>query len=68
MKEVPDKDKDKLKILHQTLPKVRRAMANISTFMIFDDHDVTDDWNLNPSWRDRVFTSPLGKVNCQERV
>ena len=61
-KEIPDKDKDKLKILHQTLQKVRRAMANISTFMIFDDHDVTDDWNLNPSWRDRVFTAPLGKA------
>lgn len=60
-KVVENKDKDKLKILHQTLPKVRRALANISTFMIFDDHDVTDDWNLNPSWRDRVFTSPLGK-------
>ncbi len=59
---VPDKNKDKLKILKQTLPKVRRALANISTFMIFDDHEITDDWNLNPSWRDRVFTSPLGKA------
>jgi hypothetical protein len=58
----PDKNKDKLKILKQTLPKVRRALANISTFMIFDDHEITDDWNLNPSWRDRVFTSPLGKA------
>lgn len=58
----PDKNKDNLKILKQTLPKVRRALANISTLMIFDDHDVTDDWNLNPSWRDRVFTSPLGKA------
>lgn len=61
-KVIENKDKDKLRILHQTLPKVRRALANISTFMIFDDHDVTDDWNLNPSWRDRVFTSPLGKA------
>ncbi len=58
----PDKNKDKLKILKQTLAKVRRALANISTFMIFDDHEITDDWNLNPSWRDRVFTSPLGKA------
>lgn len=57
-----NKNKDKLKVLKQTLPKVRRALANISTFMIFDDHDVTDDWNLNPSWRDRVYTSPLGKT------
>jgi hypothetical protein len=55
------KDGVKLKIFLQTLPKVRRALANVSTFMIFDDHEITDDWNLNPSWRDRVFTSPLGK-------
>ncbi|QGY44858.1 hypothetical protein GM418_14630 [Maribellus comscasis] len=59
---IENKDKDKLKIIRQTLPKVRRMLANISTFMIFDDHDITDDWNLNPSWRDRVFTSPLGKA------
>ena len=29
--------------------------------MIFDDHDVTDDWNLGRAWRDRVFTAPLGR-------
>lgn len=60
--DLPDPNKVKVKILNQTLPKVKRALANISTMMIFDDHDVTDDWNLNPSWRDRVFTSPLGKA------
>lgn len=26
--------------------QVARLMANIPTYMIFDDHDVTDDWNL----------------------
>ena len=30
------------------------------TYMMFDDHDVTDDWNLNPMWLDRVYTTPLG--------
>ena len=35
---------------------MRRALANVPTYMIFDDHDVTDDWNLNPLWRDRVLT------------
>jgi len=59
--ENPDKNKVKLKILKQTLAKVRRALANVSTFVIFDDHEITDDWNLNPSWRDMVYTSPLGK-------
>ena len=44
------------------LPKVRRGLANIATYMMFDDHEVTDDWNLNPAWRDRVLTSPLGRT------
>ena len=55
------KQEEHILTLHQTLAKVRRALANISTFMMFDDHEITDDWNLNPSWRTRVFTSPLGK-------
>jgi hypothetical protein len=47
--------------------KVRRALANVPTYMIFDDHDVTDDWNLNPEWCRRVFSTdaqrphPLGR-------
>ena len=40
--------------------KVRRALANVPTYMIFDDHDVTDDWNLNPEWCKRVFASRCG--------
>ena len=44
------------------LPKVRRALANVPTYMIFDDHEVTDDWYLSPIWRDRVLTAPLGKT------
>lgn len=42
--------------------KVRRAMANVPTYMMWDDHEVTDDWNLNPMWRDRVMTNPLGRA------
>lgn len=44
------------------LPKVRRALANVPTYLMFDDHEVTDDWYLNPLWRDRVLTSELGKT------
>jgi hypothetical protein len=46
----------------RTLPKVRRALANTPTYMIFDDHEITDDWYLNPIWRDRVLTNPLGRT------
>lgn len=44
------------------LPKVRRTLANVPTYMIFDDHDATDDWNLNPIWVDRVNNTSLGRT------
>lgn len=44
-----------------TLPKVRRLLANIPTYMIFDDHDVTDDWNLSVKWKGDVSSKKLGK-------
>ncbi len=43
------------------LPTVRRVLANVPTYMIFDDHDVTDDWNLTADWRARVQASPAGR-------
>ena len=44
-----------------SLPKVRRLMANTPTYMIFDDHDVTDDWNLSVKWKEDVKAFKLGK-------
>lgn len=43
------------------LPKVRRALANIPTYMIFDDHEITDDWNLNWHWCVNVYSKAMGK-------
>lgn len=43
-------------------PYVRRALANVSTLSIFDDHDVTDDWNLNRGWRTDVPATPMGRT------
>ncbi len=45
----------------ETLWKVRRLFANIPTYMIFDDHDVTDDWNITGHWYDKVRSSSLGR-------
>jgi hypothetical protein len=42
------------------LPHVRRVLANVPVYMIFDDHEVTDDWYLTKDWRDKVLTAPLG--------
>jgi hypothetical protein len=50
-----------LTAFYDSLPRVRRALANVPTYMLFDDHDVTDDWNLALAWRDRVYTAPLGR-------
>lgn len=36
------------------LPQVQRLFAHIPTYMIFDDHDVTDDWNLTVGWEHAV--------------
>lgn len=45
----------------ESLIKVRRLLANIPTYMIFDDHDVTDDWNITGYWYDKVRSSPFGR-------
>ena len=34
--------------------KVRRALANVPTYMIFDDHEVSDDWYLDQEWKDTI--------------
>jgi len=45
----------------KNLPKVRRLLANIPTYMIFDDHDLTDDWNISHDWKEAVKGAPLGR-------
>jgi hypothetical protein len=34
-----------------TDPEVRWLLSTVPTSMIFDDHDVRDDWNTSKSWR-----------------
>ena len=43
------------------LPKVSRALAHIPTYMIFDDHDITDDWNLTRGWEEAAYNNPFSK-------
>jgi hypothetical protein len=51
-----------LQEFHSNLPKVQRALANVPTYMILDDHDITDDYFLNPVWRARVLGRKLGQA------
>jgi hypothetical protein len=45
-----------------SLPKIRRVLANVPTYMIFDDHEVTDDWNMDRRWYQSVLAAPLGRT------
>ena len=31
-------------------PRIRWLLSTVSTSMIFDDHDMSDDWNISLSW------------------
>jgi len=44
-----------------TLPQAARALANIPVYMIFDDHDVTDDWNLSALWEQTAYKHPFSR-------
>lgn len=63
-----DREAGALRQFIHTLWKVRRALANIPTYTIFDDHDVSDDWNLNQTWCLRVFGRPLGRRTVQNAL
>ncbi len=46
-----------LAVLHD----VRKVLANIATLMILDDHEITDDWNLNHNWLKTVYGNTQGR-------
>ena len=35
--------------------KVRQVLANVPSLMIFDDHEITDDWNIDYAWVNTVY-------------
>ncbi|WP_434055980.1 MAG: alkaline phosphatase family protein [Roseibium sp.] len=55
------REQDTLRDFVKGLGNVRRLLAHIPTAMIFDDHDVTDDWNLSLAWEDAAYAHPLSR-------
>ncbi|MEL6986440.1 MAG: hypothetical protein AAGK97_01310, partial [Bacteroidota bacterium] len=47
--------------LIESIPLVSRVMANTPTYMIFDDHEITDDWNISKRWQNQVYSKPMGR-------
>lgn len=60
-------ENERLELFHKTLRNVRRALANVPTYMIFDDHEVTDDWLLNREWCTGLLSpkNPMGRQVMQ---
>lgn len=53
--------RDELIGFRRDLSDVRRLLANTPTLMIFDDHEVTDDWNLDRPWCETIYANAAGK-------
>ncbi|SKA58509.1 alkaline phosphatase D family protein [Enterovibrio nigricans] len=57
-----DAEREELQTFCATLPNVRRLMAHIPTYMIFDDHDITDDFNLTVGWEKGINSSTFAQA------
>jgi hypothetical protein len=40
------------------LGDVRKVLATVPSLMVMDDHEVTDDWNLDHPWAAAVYANP----------
>jgi hypothetical protein len=54
-------DVTNLKTFAGGLVEVRRVLANIPSYMICDDHEVTDDWNMTLDICVDLYGNPLGR-------
>ncbi|MET0452388.1 MAG: alkaline phosphatase D family protein [Mycobacterium sp.] len=39
-------------------PEIRWILSTLPTAMIFDDHDIRDDWNTSAAWRKEINEKP----------
>lgn len=56
---------ERLVRFHGRLGRVRRALANVPVYMIFDDHEITDDWNMRLTNTLNIHESALGRQVVQ---
>ena len=54
-------ESDIIKDFCEQLPQSARLLAHVQTLMIFDDHDVTDDWNLSAQWEATAYGHPFSR-------
>ncbi|WAJ37980.1 alkaline phosphatase family protein [Pseudomonas sp. GOM7] len=54
-------ERQRIDAFRQSLGQAARVFAHLPTLMIFDDHDVTDDWNLSARWEQTAYGHPFSK-------
>ena len=54
-------ERERIDAFRRTLGQAARVFAHLPTLMIFDDHDVTDDWNLSARWEQTAYGHPFSK-------
>jgi hypothetical protein len=61
-------DHDGHKSFRRGLLATRRIFANLATYMIFDDHELSDSWYLTRGWAMPLFESELGRRVLQNSL
>ena len=56
-----DREAGCIEAFRKGLPQVARALAHLPSLMIFDDHDITDDWNLSARWEETAYGHPFSR-------
>jgi len=49
-------------------PEVRWLLSCVPTGMIFDDHDVRDDWNTSAEWREQMRHKPWWRDRIRSAI
>ena len=50
-----------IEAFRDSLGQAARVMAHLPCLMIFDDHDITDDWNLSAQWEQTAYGHPFSR-------
>ena len=56
-----NKERTAIEDFKRGLKDVAEVLARLPTAMMFDDHDITDDWNLTAEWELMAYGHPLSK-------
>ncbi len=41
---------------------VRQVLATLPTYMIFDDHEITNNWDISPTWRAKAIENGMEQL------